>query len=566
MFSRWFDTSDLSPGLVAFLALLAIFFGAFLVYPLLYVFLNAFYQDGQFSTTFFGLMLQNPVQQRALINSFELGIAATIATTIISLPIAYALVRFDFPGKGILGGLMLIPMVMPPFVGAIGMRQMFARFGSVNLLLLDTGIIETPIDWFGGGGFLGVVVLEALHLYPLMYLNIAAGLANVDPSLEESARNVGASGFRLFRTVTFPLMLPGYFAGAIIVFIWAFTDLGTPLIFEYREVVSVQIFNMVTDVHENPIGFALVVLVLLLTLILVYLSKKFFGGRRYEMIARGHVVSAARKATRGQTALIYFALLSVTAIALIPHASVVLTSISDRWFMTVLPSEYTGAYYSQIFDHDLTLLSIKNSLFLSVLSTIIDVVLGVMIAYVLTRRRFPFKDMLDALTMLPLALPGLVLAFGYVAGFSGTWFDVRESPVPLLIIAYAVRRLPYMVRAAYAGFQQTSIALEEASMNLGAGPFRTLWKITLPLVVANLVAGAILSFSFAMLEVSDSLILAVKEQYYPITKAIYALMGRIADGPYMASAMGMLGMALLAGSLIFTGKVLGKKMGELFKV
>lgn len=566
MFSRWFDTSDLSPGLVAFLALLAVFFGAFLVYPLLYVFLNAFYVDGQFSTTFFGLMLQNPVQQRALINSFELGIAATVATTIISLPIAYALVRFDFPGKGILGGLMLIPMVMPPFVGAIGMRQMFARFGSVNLLLLDTGIIETPIDWFGGGGFLGVVVLEALHLYPLMYLNIAAGLANVDPSLEESARNVGASGFRLFRTVTFPLMLPGYFAGAIIVFIWAFTDLGTPLIFEYREVVSVQIFNMVTDVHENPIGFALVVLVLLLTLVLVYLSKKFFGGRRYEMIARGHVVSAARKATRGQTALIYFALLSVTAIALIPHASVVLTSISDRWFMTVLPSEYTGAYYSQIFDHDLTLLSIKNSLFLSVLSTIIDVVLGVMIAYVLTRRRFPFKDMLDALTMLPLALPGLVLAFGYVAGFSGTWFDVRESPVPLLIIAYAVRRLPYMVRAAYAGFQQTSIALEEASMNLGAGPFRTLWKITLPLVVANLVAGAILSFSFAMLEVSDSLILAVKEQYYPITKAIYALMGRIADGPYMASAMGMLGMALLAGSLIFTGKVLGKKMGELFKV
>ncbi|MEE2709641.1 MAG: iron ABC transporter permease [Gemmatimonadota bacterium] len=566
MFSRWFDTSDLSPGLIGFLVMLALFFGAFLVYPLLYVFINAFYTDGQFSITFFELMLRNPVQQRALINSFELGIAATVLTTIISLPIAFALVRFDFPGKGLLGGLMLIPMVMPPFVGAIGMRQMFARFGSVNLLLLDTGIIDTPIDWFGGGGFLGVVVLEALHLYPLMYLNIAAGLANVDPSLEESARNMGASGFRLFRTVTFPLMLPGYFAGAIIVFIWAFTDLGTPLIFEYREVVAVQIFNMVTDVHENPIGFSLVVFVLLLTLVMVYLSKKFFRGRHYEMIARGHVVSAARRATPGQTGLIYIALLSITVIALIPHASVVLTSISDRWFMTVLPSEYTGAYYSQIFDHELTLLSIKNSLFLSVLSTILDILLGVSIAYVLTRRQFPFKDLLDALTMLPLALPGLVLAFGYVAGFSGTWLDVRQSPVPLLVIAYAVRRLPYVVRAAYAGFQQTSIALEEASMNLGAGPLRTLWKITLPLILANLVAGGILAFAFAMLEVSDSLILAVKEQYYPITKAIYALMGRIADGPYMASALGMLGMALLAGSLLITGKVLGKKMGELFKV
>ena len=564
--SRKLDFSDLTPGLAILLGLLVVFFGLFLIYPLVYVFLNAFYTDGQFSVEFFSLMLQSPVQQRALLNSFELGIVTTILTTIISLPIAFVIVRYEFIGKGLLSGLMLVPMVMPPFVGAIGMKQMFARFGSINLLLMDLGFIDTPIDFFGDGGFWGVVILEALHLYPIMYLNIAAALANVDPSLEESARNVGASGFRLFRTVTFPLMLPGYFAGAIIVFIWAFTDLGTPLIFEFREVVAVQIFNMATDVHENPMGYALVVLVVIVTLVLFYLSKKFFGGRRYEVISRGHVVSSAHRATLAETVVIYAALLSIAGIALIPHFSVMLTSISDRWFMTVLPASYTGAYYSQIFDHDLTLLSIKNSLFLSVLSTVLDILIGVLIAYLLTRRRFPFKDMLDAVAMLPLALPGLVLAFGYIAGFSGTWLDVRISPFPLLVIAYAVRRLPYMVRAAYAGFQQMSVSLEEASMNMGAGPLKTLWKITMPLVMANLVAGAILSFSFAMLEVSDSLILAVKEQYYPITKAIYALMGRIADGTYMASAMGMLGMVLLACSLLATGRVLGKKMGELFKV
>jgi iron(III) transport system permease protein len=566
MLNRKFDFSDITPGLAILLGLLVVFFGLFLIYPLIYVFLNAFYTEGHLSIEFFSLMLQSPVQQRALLNSLELGIVTTIVTTIVSLPIAYVLVRYDFVGKGLLSGLMLVPMVMPPFVGAIGMKQMFARFGSVNLLLMDLGLTDTPIDFFGDGGFWGVVILEVLHLYPIMYLNIAAGLANVDPSLEESARNVGASGFKLFRTVTFPLMLPGYFAGAIIVFIWAFTDLGTPLIFEFREVIAVQIFNMATDVHENPMGYALVVLVVFLTLVLFYLSKRFFGGRRYEMIARGHVVSLSNKATLGETVVIYAGLLSLVGIALIPHVSVMLTSITDRWFMTVLPTSYTGTYYSQIFDHELTLLSIKNSLYLSVLSTIIDIVLGVLIAYLLTRRRFPFKDMLDALAMLPLALPGLVLAFGYIAGFSGTWLDVRISPVPLLIIAYAVRRLPYMVRAAYAGFQQMSVSLEEASMNMGASPLRTLWKITMPLILANLVAGAILSFSFAMLEVSDSLILAVKEQYYPITKAIYVLMGRIADGSYMASAMGMLGMVLLACSLLATGRVLGKKMGELFKV
>ncbi|MDP7239406.1 MAG: iron ABC transporter permease, partial [Candidatus Latescibacteria bacterium] len=189
--SRKLDFSDLTPGLATLLGLLVVFFGLFLIYPLVYVFLNAFYTDGQFSVEFFSLMLQSPVQQRALLNSFELGIVTTILTTIISLPIAFVLVRYEFIGKGLLSGLMLVPMVMPPFVGAIGMKQMFARFGSINLLLMDLGFIDTPIDFFGGGGFWGVVILEALHLYPIMYLNIAAALANVDPSLEESARNVG---------------------------------------------------------------------------------------------------------------------------------------------------------------------------------------------------------------------------------------------------------------------------------------------------------------------------------------------------------------------------------------
>ena len=172
----------------------------------------------------------------------------TIATTLLSLPLAFLPVRYDFAGKGFLNGLILVPMVLPPFVGAIGMKQMFARFGSINLLLLDLGLIDQPVDWFGGGGFVGVVILEVLHLYPIMYLNVAAALANVDPSLEEAARNMGSSGFRLFRTVTFPLMLPGYFAGAIIVFIWAFTDLGTPLIFNYRQSWAVEIFNRILSI------------------------------------------------------------------------------------------------------------------------------------------------------------------------------------------------------------------------------------------------------------------------------------------------------------------------------
>ena len=562
--TSWFRRYDLSPANAGVLVFLWFFFIVFMLYPLGYVFSGAFFTDEGFSLVFFGLMLSSPNYTVILANSINLGLAVTLFTTLLSLPLAFLLVRYDFPGKGVLNGLILIPLVLPPFVGAIGMRQLLARFGSINLLLLQMGVIDQPIDWLGGG-FWGVVLLEVLHLYPIMYLNLAAALANVDPTLEEAAKNMGASGFKLFRTVTFPLMLPGYFAGAIIVFIWAFTDLGTPLVFEYRELISVQIFNMVTDLHQNPMGYAFVVAVVVLTLFFFYLSKRLLGGKSYEMMGRGHVASAVRPASVSLTVLIYTVVLSISALALIPHLGVVLTSVAGRWFLSVLPSEFTIRFYREVFSHDLTLLSIKNSLLLSSLSTIIDIVLGVTIAYLLARKRVPGRDVLDALAMLPLALPGLVVAFGYVAAFSATPLDPRINPVPLLVIAYAVRRLPYMVRAAYAGFQQSSVVLEEAAMNLGASPLKTLYQITFPLVFANLVAGAVLAFSFAMLEVSDSLILALKEPYYPITKAIYALLGRIADGPYIASAMGVLGMLLLAASLFIAGRFFGRRMGELFR-
>jgi iron(III) transport system permease protein len=562
--TSWFRRYDLSPTHAGVLVFLWVFFIVFMLYPLGYVFSGAFFTDEGFSLVFFGLMLSSPNYTVILANSINLGLAVTLFTTLLSLPLAFLLVRYDFPGKGLLNGLILIPLVLPPFVGAIGMRQLLARFGSINLLLLQMGVIDQPIDWLGGG-FGGVVLLEVLHLYPIMYLNLAAALANVDPTLEEAAKNMGASGFKLFRTVTFPLMLPGYFAGAIIVFIWAFTDLGTPLVFEYRELISVQIFNMVTDLHQNPMGYAFVVAVIVLTLFFFYLSKRLLGGKSYEMMGRGHVASAVRPASVSLTVLIYTVVLGISALALIPHLGVVLTSVAGRWFLSVLPSEFTIRFYREVFSHDLTLLSIKNSLLLSSLSTIIDIVLGVTIAYLLARKRVPGRDVLDALAMLPLALPGLVIAFGYVAAFSATPLDPRINPVPLLVIAYAVRRLPYMVRAAYAGFQQSSVVLEEAAMNLGASPLKTLYQITFPLVFANLVAGAVLAFSFAMLEVSDSLILALKEPYYPITKAIYALLGRIADGPYIASAMGVLGMLLLAASLFIAGRFFGRRMGELFR-
>ena len=574
---------DLTPAVFLILLPIILFFLVFLIYPLLYIFKESFWINNRLDLTYFKLMVTDANIRAMVINSFKIGIAVTLATTVVSLPMAYLLTRYRFPGRSMLQGVILIPIIMPPFVGAIGMQKFFGLYGSVNTFLMKIKLIDfaSPIDWFGSG-FWGVVLLATFHLYPIMYLNVAAALANVDPSLEEAAENMGASRFKLFRTVTLPLMLPGYFAGSILVFIWAFTDLGTPLIFHYDKVIAVRIFRQVTDANVNPMGYALVVLIVVLTALAFYLSKRWAGSKQYEMFGRGHVGSREIQASKLMCAVIYLFVGSIIFMALLPHISVVLTSLTrdaSQWRFSVLPKSYTLEHYATVFTHDDTRPSIINSLIYSVCSTLLALTFGILISYLLTRKRLPFKNLIDAIAMLPLALPGVALAFGYVGSFADTTLllrylptqlvsvlDPRKNPVALLIISYAVRRLPYMLRAIYAGLQQTSITYEEASQNLGASPARTLYKITLPLVIANIIAGSILVFSFSMLEVSDSLILAMRDQYNPITKAIWNLSQRPLGGEYIASAMGVLGMVILTTCLLFAGRALGNRMGEIFKI
>jgi iron(III) transport system permease protein len=564
------DRTRVTPGTIALLIGLALFFALFLVYPASLLLKGAFVDAGKFTLKYFGLLVSSPLQRESLFNSFAIAALTTLGTTLLVMPVASWLTRFDFRGKAMLHALLLVPMIMPPFVGAIGLKQLLARFGSVNLLLTDLGLIHAgaPIDWLGHGGFWGIVILQVLNLYPIMLLNVSAAMANVDPSLREAAQNLGAGRWRLFRTVTLPLISPGYFAGAIIVFIWAFTDLGTPLVFGFSRVVPVQIFDAVNEINTNPMGYALVVFVLVLTILLFIASKRLLARKRYEMLSRGHTAGAETPANRRQTIGIWTACLVLVGFAILPHLAVIAHSFAERWIFSVTPGAWTTANYGEVLSSPLTLSSMRNSLFYSTCSALIDLVLGVLIAWFITRRRVPFAGVLDAFAMLPLALPGLVIAFGYIAAFDWriSWLNPRENPTLLLIVSYSVRRLPYIVRSAYAGFQQTSVTLEEASANLGASPFRTLRKITLPLVMANLIAGTILTFAFAMLEVSDGLILAMKERYFPITKAIYQLLGRIdPNSASVACALGVFGMVILTLCLFVAAKILGRKMGQLFR-
>jgi iron(III) transport system permease protein len=549
------------------------FFAAFFIWPVVQILRGGFVDaDGNVTFAYLGALLADPIYLGGLRTSFLLACAATTLALLIALPLAILSDRYVFPGKGLLGSLVLVPMILPPFVGAIGIKQIFGQYGAFNALLQHVGFLARgdTIDWFAANQFWGIAIVEALSLYPIIYLNAVAALANIDPAMEEAAQNLGCTGLRRFWKITLPLIRPGLFAGGTIVFIWSFTELGTPLIFDYDQVTSVQIYYGLKDIGGNPFPFALVAVMLACSVAIYALSKTLFGRATHAMMAKA-THSGGPKISRGFGAWLCTALFaSVTFIAVLPHLGVILVAFSKDWYGTVVPANYTLENFELALGHDLTVPAIANSLRFASISTVVDLVLGVAIAYVVVRSKVAGRGVLDFLAMLPLAVPGLVLAFGYLAmsqdGKLFSFLNPTRDPTILLIIAYSVRRLPYVVRAAASGFQQTSETLEEAAQNLGASPLKAVIKITLPLITANLIAGGLLAFAFAMLEVSDSLILAQKQAFYPITKAIMELFQLLGDGKFIASALGVWAMLFLGVTIAGLSLFLGKKLGAIFRV
>ncbi len=554
-------------------AFTSVFCLLFLVYPIANTVKEAFVSpEGGFTMAYVGHALTNPLYMEGLANAFMLAVASTFLSFLIALPLAVISDRYLFPLKGVMASLILIPLILPPFVGAIGIKQLLGVNGAINALLVEIGIMSAhhPFDWLGNGRFWGIAVMNALHLYPILYLNITAAMANLDPAMEEAAENLGANGWRRFRRITLPLTMPGIFAGGTIVFIWAFTELGVPLVFDYTRVTPVQIFHGIKELSGNPFPYALVVILLVCTTAFYALSKYTLGRFNFSMNTRATMAKSTPRLRpiQGWMATLFFA--SVTALAVLPHIGVILMSLAGEWNGTILPESLTLQHFQEALGDPLVVPSIQNSLFYASIATVIDVVLGIAIAYVVVRTDLRGRQILDTMAMLPLAVPGLVLAFGYLAmtreGEFFSFLRAGDNPTLILIIAYATRRLPYVVRSAAAGFQQTSVALEEAARNLGCPPLKALRKVTMPLIAANLIAGALLAFSFAMLEVSDSLILAQQSTYYPITKAIYQLFNQLGNGHYLACALGVWAMVFLATTIAGASAVLGKKLGALFRV
>tara|TARA_B100001248_G_scaffold260540_1_gene249003 strand:- start:18221 stop:19915 length:1695 start_codon:yes stop_codon:yes gene_type:complete len=551
----------------------ALFFTCFFLWPIWEILHGAFWDvNGEFTFAYFKEVFINPIYLEGLCNSFGLAFFSTLLALLIALPLAIVSDRYPFPGKTLFMGLVLLPIMLPPFVGAIGIRQILGPYGVLNTFLEYIGLVGPgmPYDWFGHGQFWGMVLLNAFSLYPILYLNSMASLANIDPAMEEAAANLGCRSIKKFFTITLPLMRPGLFAGCTLVFIWAFTELGVPLIFDYDRITSVQIFNGLKKIGGNPFPYALVTVMLFFSVAFYAIGKGLFGRNTFSMMAKASHAREAKPPHFIVQALCFCFFGFISFLALLPHLSVIFIAFSSDWYGTLLPAGLTFDNFHIALGNALTVPSIKNSLIYAGLATVLNNILGISIAFVIVRTKFPGRGMLDAMSMLPLAVPGLVMAFGYLAmsqeGRLFAFLNPTENPTMLLIIAYGMRKLPFMVRAAAAGLQQTSKTYEEAAQNLGCPPLKSSIMITIPLITANLLAGALLAFSQSMLEVSDSLVLAQKQQYYPITKAIYELMSLLGDGPYLASALGVWAMAFLAVTIIGSSILLGRNLGSIFRV
>ncbi len=554
-------------------ATMVVFFACFFLWPAWQVLQGGFFDaNGDFTLSYFSEVFANPIYLEGLRNAFGLALFTTLLSGLLAVPLALVADRFNFPARKTFMGLALLPIMLPPFVGAIGMRQILGQYGSLNALLNATGLLAQgqTIDWLGRGQFWGVVLVNALSLYPILYLNALASLSSFDPAMEEAAENLGCRGIKKFFRIVLPLMRPGLFAGSTIVFIWSFTELGVPLIFDYGRLTSVQIYYGLKDIGGNPFPYALVSVMLLFSISFYIVGKVLFGRASFAPADRaGHQTDRRDPGIAGKAGcLLLFG--GVTFLALLPHLGVVFLSFANDWYATLLPESLSLRNFELALSNRITVPAIGNSLVYAGGATALNVTLGLCVAYIVVRTRLPGRQALDAMAMLPLAVPGLVLAFGYLAmSQEGRFFEFLnpiDNPTALLIIAYAVRRLPFVVRSAAAGLQQTSVTYEEAAQNLGSPPLSAALRITIPLIAANLAAGALLAFSQAMLEVSDSLILAQKASYYPITKAIYELMQFLGDGRFIASALGVWAMVFLGATIWGASLLLGKNLGSIFRI
>lgn len=475
----------------------------FLVYPLADVFRYSFTDKatGAASLANWKEFLSKAYYLRAFSHSMVVAVATTLLSILFGVPLAFFTTRYRIRGSSLLNTLAVMALLSPPFIGAYSWITMLGRNGFLRLALVSLGINLPPIY-----GPLGIILADSLQYYPFISLMTAGALVTIDRSLEEASENLGASSFRTFFRVTMPLVIPSVTGGALIAFMMSLSNFGTPMIIGGNYLVLPTLaYNLFTsEIAERPGMASTVSIILMLCAAGIIALQQWASSRR--KYASMLVNRPVQKSLKGlSSVLAHLLCYAIVGLSTLPLAVIVFFSFRKTRGPVFAPGFGLDSYRQIFFDVPKT---VTNSLLYSLIAVILIATVGTLLGFIIARRRTLAVRVLDPLLMIPYIVPGTVLGIGYIVAFNKKPIFLVGTAI-IIIMTYFIRRLPYSVRSASSILKQIDPALEEAGINLGSPPGRTFRTVTLPLMKAGIISGAIMSWVTSMNELSASLLLYV---------------------------------------------------------
>ncbi len=481
---------------------IAVLFGLFLVYPLFSLFASSFVdaETGGFTLANYAAFFRKKYYYRALFNSMSVTLCVTVLAVLIGAPMAYLTSAFRIRGKQFVDTLVIVSMLSPPFIGAYSWILLGGRSGLITTFFAEHLGVRTPTIY----GFTGILLVLTLKLYPFVYLYVSGALKSIDVSLSEAAESLGCDPIKKIFTIILPLVTPTVLAGALLVFMNALADFGTPmLIGEGFVVMPVLIYSEFVSEMGGQANFAAA-----LAAIMVILTCLIFLGQKYVVNKKSFTMSALRpmkpaQLSRLPNGLAHAFIYALVFLSIIPQLTVVYTSFMNTQGAMFAPG-FSLDSYRTIFDKLGT--AITNTYLYGLVAIAIIILLGMFIAYLATRRRNLVTSVIDTFTMFPYIIPGSVLGITLLLAFNKPPM-VLSGTAAIIVLAFVVRRLPYTLRSSAAILYQISPSVEEASISLGCSPMKTFFKVTAVMMLPGVMAGAILSWITVINELSASVIL-----------------------------------------------------------
>lgn len=530
-----------------------VFYGLFFLYPIATLLREAVVQPVTAAFTFehFEKFFERRFYFQTIINTFKVTSIATVLTLAIGVPLAYFTNIYKIKGKRFINIAIIMASMSAPFIGAYSWILLLGRNGLITNFFQDYLSITIPDIY----GFNGILLVFTLQLFPLVYLYTQGALSNVDNTLFEASESMGVTGVKRFFKIVLPLIRPTVFASGLLVFMNAFADFGTPmLIGEGYRTFSRLIFDAFVGEVGTDAGFAAAISVIaILVTTAVFLVQRYLSNRKQFSMSALHSIQP-QEMKRGQSILVHTFVYGFVGLAFMPQLYVFYTSFLKTSGLIFIEG-YSLESYRQAFLRMGS--SIRNTLMIPGIAIFATVILAVLIAYLITRRRNIVTTAVDAVSMIPYVIPGSVMGIALVTRFSSGKI-ILAGTMSIMVIAMMIRRLPYTIRSSAATLSQISISTEEAAISLGASEVKTFGLITVPMMASGIVSGAILSWITMITELSTSILLYTSRTQ-TMTVAIYT---QVIRGNYgIAAALAtILSLLTLIALLIFMKLSKGKEL------